>query len=151
MKIWVDADALPVVIRDILFRAAERTGVDITLVANQWLRTPPAPNVRLLQVPLGADVADEEIIRRAAPGDLVVTADIPEAAELIANGVLVISPRGEEFTPENVRGRLNMRDFMETLRGSGMASGGPPALSAKDRQQFANQLDRLLARHHKKG
>tara|TARA_Y100001934_G_scaffold133220_1_gene161367 strand:- start:594 stop:1088 length:495 start_codon:yes stop_codon:yes gene_type:complete len=149
LKIWVDADALPRAIRDILFRAAERTGIELTLVANQWLETPPLANIRSLQVMQGADVADLEIVRRSVKGDLVITADIPEAAELIAKDVMVLSPRGEEFTRENVRARLNMRDFMDTMRGSGIPTGGPPPLSAKDRQTFANALDRLIARHHR--
>lgn len=133
-------------IRDVLFRAAERTGIELTLVANQWLKTPALANIRVLQVEQGPDVADQEIIRRSQPGDLVITADIPEAAELIAKDVYVLSPRGEEFTQENVRGRLNMRDFMDTLRGSGIQTGGPPPLSAREKQTFANGLDRILAR-----
>ena len=148
MKIWVDADALPRVIRDVLFRVAERTGLELTLVANQWLKTPALANIRVLQVEQGPDVADQEIVRRAEPGALVITADIPEAAELIEKDVYVLSPRGEAFTRENIRGRLNMRDFMDTLRGSGIQTGGPPPLSAKDKQAFANGLDRILAKLH---
>jgi uncharacterized protein YaiI (UPF0178 family) len=133
------------VIREILFRAAERTGVMLTLVANQPLRSPALRNIRFLQVAPGFDVADNEILRRAATGDLVITADIPLAAQVIANGGRVLSPRGELYTEENIKARLSMRDFMDTLRSSGIDTGGPPALSQRDRQSFANHLDRLLA------
>ena len=149
MQIWVDADACPVVIREILFRAAERTGVSLTLVANQPVRVPPLPQVTALHVAAGFDVADEEIIRRIAEGDLVITADIPLAAEAIRRGAGALSPRGELFTEENVRGRLNIRDFLDTLRASGIHTGGPPALNQADRQRFANHLDRWLTRHAK--
>ncbi len=145
MQIWVDADACPRVIRDILLRAAARTGVMLTLVANQPLQTPPARHVRSLQVAPGFDVADNEIARRVAAGDLVVTADIPLAAEVIAKGAQALSPRGELYTRENIGARLNMRDFMDNLRGSGINTGGPPPLNQADRQAFANHLDRLLA------
>ncbi|MCB1739689.1 MAG: YaiI/YqxD family protein [Gammaproteobacteria bacterium] len=145
MQIFVDADACPVVIRDILFRAAQRTGVALTLVANQPLRVPRAPNIRALQVSAGFDVADNEIVRRVEPGDLVVTADIPLAAEVIGKGALALSPRGELFTEQNVRERLNMRDFMDTLRASGIHTGGPAAMDQGQRQAFANHLDRILA------
>jgi uncharacterized protein len=147
MKIWVDADACPVVIKEILFRAAERTRTALTLVANHSMRTPPSPYVNLLQVAQGFDVADNEIVKRLEPGDLVITADIPLAAEVIDKGANALNPRGERYTSDNIRARLNMRDFMETLRASGVDSGGPPALSQEDRQRFANQLDRFLARH----
>lgn len=133
-------------IRDILFRAAERTGVALTLVANQPLRTPPAPHIRSLQVAPGFDVADNEIVRRVRDGDLVVTADIPLAAEVIDKGALALNPRGELYTRQNVRARLNMRDFMETMRSSGVVHDGPPALSNTDRKAFADQLDRWLAK-----
>ena len=146
MHIWVDADACPRVIKDILFRAARRTGLPLTLVANQPLQVPPAPNIRTVQVTAGFDVADRRIVRHLAAGDLVITADIPLAAEVIDAGALALNPRGELYTAENVRQRLNMRDFMDTLRASGVDTGGPPALGQAERQAFANQLDRLLAR-----
>lgn len=149
MHIWVDADACPKIIKDILFRAAQRTGVPLTLVANKTLTTPPSPHIRSLQVESGFDVADNEIVRRLAPGDLVITGDIPLAAEVIEKGSHALSPRGELYSTENVRALLNMRDFMDTLRASGIQTGGPPALSQSDRQAFANQLDRLLARRGK--
>jgi uncharacterized protein YaiI (UPF0178 family) len=146
MAIWVDADACPRVIRDILFRAAERCGVEVTLVANQSIEVPRSRYIRMLRVSSGFDVADNEIVRRAAPGDLVITADIPLAAEVIEKRAQALSPRGERFTPNNIRERLNMRDFMDTMRSSGLAGGGPPPLSATDRQAFANGLDSYLAR-----
>ncbi|WOG27653.1 YaiI/YqxD family protein [Endozoicomonas sp. 8E] len=146
MKIWVDADACPVVIKDILFRAADRTETPLTLVANQPLRVPGSRFIKSLQVASGFDVADNEIVKRAESGDLVITSDIPLAAEVIEKGAGALSPRGELFTEDNIRARLNMRDFMDTLRASGIESGGPPALSQSDRQQFANQLDKWLAR-----
>ena len=147
MKIWVDADACPGVIKDILFRAARRTGSTLTLVANQPLSTPPDKNITSLQVAAGFDVADNEIVKRVAVGDLVITADIPLAAEVIEKGGQALSPRGELFTPNNIRGRLNMRDFLDTMRGSGIHSGGPAPLSQQDRQAFANHLDTLLAKN----
>ncbi|MDX1455430.1 MAG: YaiI/YqxD family protein [Gammaproteobacteria bacterium] len=143
--IWVDADACPGVIKDILFRAAERTGIAVTLVANHAMRVPPLKQVRLLQVPAGFDVADNEIVQRVASGDLVITADIPLAAELIEKGCAVVTPRGERYTEDTIRARLAMRDFMETLRASGEQTGGPPALDQRDRKAFADQLDRWLA------
>lgn len=146
MKIWVDADACPGVIKEILFRAAQRTGVDMTLVANHAMRVPAARNIQFMQVNSGFDVADNEIIRRLQGGDLVVTGDIPLAAEAIAQGAHALNPRGELYTKSNIRARLNMRDFMETLRASGVDTGGPPALNQRDRQNFANNLDRLLAK-----
>jgi uncharacterized protein YaiI (UPF0178 family) len=148
MRIRVDADACPVVIRDILFRAAKRTKVELTLIANQSVNTPSAPNIRMVQVPRGFDVADDEIVHRMEKGDLVVTSDIPLAAEVIENGGHALSPRGEMHTTENIRARLNMRDFLDTMRASGVdAGGGPAALSQKDKQAFANELDRFLTRH----
>ncbi len=144
MKIWVDADACPVVIKDILFKAAERTKVILTLVANQYIRTPPSPYINMQQVAAGFDVADHQIVQRCNPGDLVITSDIPLADEIIEKGGLALSPRGELFTAENIKGRLNIRDFMDTMRASGINSGGPPALSQSDRQQFANHLDKIL-------
>jgi len=147
MKIWVDADACPVVIKEILFRAAERTGVQLTLVANQSVRVPPAPNIKMLQVASGFDVADNEIVRLSATGDLVITSDIPLAAEVIEKGGYALSPRGEMYTTDNIKARLTMRDFMDSLRSSGIDTGGPPALNQGDRQAFANYLDRFLAKH----
>ncbi len=144
MNIWVDADACPVVIKEILFRAAERTGVAVTLVANQWLRTPPLANIRSIQVMPGFDVADAEIVKRLTAGDLVITSDIPLAAEVLEKHGLALSPRGELFSAENIKARLGMRDFLDTLRASGVNTGGPPTLNQQDRQLFANQLDRLL-------
>lgn len=146
MEIWVDADACPAVVKEILYRAAERARVPLTLVANQPLRTPPSPYIRTLQVPRGFDVADNEIARRVQAGDLVVTADIPLAAQVIERGAHALDPRGELFSPETIRERLTMRDFMDELRASGVQTGGPPPLAHGDRQRFANQLDRLLAR-----
>ena len=146
MHIWVDADATPAVIKDILFRAAERKRIPMTLVANKLLRVPPSAYIRALQVPHGFDVADDEIARRLAAGDLVITADIPLAAQVIAKGGHALNPRGEFYSRENIREILNMRDFMEELRGAGLASSGPAAFSQADRQAFANQLDRFLAR-----
>lgn len=147
MRIWVDADACPGVIKEILFRAADRTGVQVTLVANQPLRVPPSPFVDALQVGAGFDVADNEIVRRLSAGDLVITADIPLAAEVIAEGGHALNPRGELYTTDNIKARLGMRDFMDALRSSGVDTGGPPALGQADRQAFANSLDRFLARN----
>ena len=147
MKIWVDADACPTVSKDILFRAAERTGVSVTLVANRPVRTPPLRSVKFIQVPAGMDVADDEIITRLSAGDLVITGDIPLAASVIEKGGLALNPRGELYTAEDIESRLSVRDFMDTLRASGIDTGGPPAMSQSDRQSFANQLDRLLTRY----
>ena len=147
MNIWVDADACPGVIKEILFRAAERTATQLTLVANHALRTPPSKYITFLQVITGFDVADNEIITRLKPGDLVVTADIPLASEVIENGGHALSPRGELFTADNIKPRLNMRDFLDTMRSSGMNTGGPPPLNQTDRQAFANHLDRLLTKY----
>ena len=146
MRIWVDADATPAVIKDILFRAAERKGIVTTLVANKLLRVPPSPFIRALQVPQGFDVADNEIARRVEAGDLVITADIPLAAQVIDKGGHALNPRGEFYSRENIREALNLRDFMTGLRDAGLASSGPSAFSQADRQAFANQLDRFLAR-----
>ncbi|NEX21441.1 YaiI/YqxD family protein [Thiorhodococcus mannitoliphagus] len=150
MHIWVDADACPRVVKDILFRAAERLSVALTLVANQPMSLPPSRHIRAIQVSAGFDVADNEIVKRLEPGDLVITADIPLAAEVIAKEGHALNPRGEIYTKENIRERLNMRDFMETLRASGVQTGGPPALSAGDRQAFGNALDAFLAKHLKR-
>lgn len=149
MEIWVDADACPVVIKEILFRAAQRTGVDLTLVANQPVRVPPSRVIKSIQVAGGFDVADNEIVKRLRPGDLVITSDIPLAAEVIEKGGHALSPRGERYSIENIRGRLNMRDFMDTLRSSGINTGGPPALDQSNRQLFANELDKWLVRRNK--
>jgi uncharacterized protein YaiI (UPF0178 family) len=147
MSIWVDADACPVVIKEILFRAADRTKVLVTLVANQPIRVPPSRHIKTLQVPAGFDVADDEIVRRMSAGDLVITSDIPLAAEVIAKGGLALSPRGELHTAENIGARLNMRDFMDTMRASAVdVGGGPPPLSQADRKLFADQLDGWLAK-----
>ncbi|MEW8191645.1 MAG: YaiI/YqxD family protein [Candidatus Thiodiazotropha endolucinida] len=144
-QIWVDADACPKVIKEILYRAAERVRIALILVANQPLQVPGSRYIRTVQVGAGFDIADNYIAQRALPGHLVITADIPLAAEVIPKGCLALSPRGDLYTEENIRQRLNMRDFMDTLRGSGIQTGGPAALSQADRQAFANQLDRLLA------
>ena len=144
MRIWVDADACPVMIKDILYRAANRTGTPLVLVANQSLQTPPSPHISSLQVPKGFDVADNEIVQRCEAGDLVITSDIPLADEVVSKGALALSPRGELFTRENIKARLNMRDFLDTLRSSGIQSGGPAALSVSEKQAFANRLDRWL-------
>lgn len=144
MKIWVDADACPVAIKEILFRAAERTKTKVTLIANQYIQTPPSNFIDHIQVGKGFDVADNEIVRRSAEGDLVITGDIPLADEVISKGCMALSPRGELFTAENIKPRLNIRDFMETLRSSGVQTGGPSALTAREKQAFGNQLDRWL-------
>ncbi len=152
MKIWVDADACPVVAKEILFRAADRTGVQLTLVANQPISVPRSDNIRSLQVPRGFDVADDEIVKRLDEGDLVITADIPLAAEVIEKGGHALSPRGEMHTHENIGAKLNMRDFMDTMRSSGVEmGGGPSAYSQRDKQEFANKLDQFLTRHANEG
>jgi hypothetical protein len=146
MQIWVDADACPGAIKEILFRAAVRKGVQLTLVANHALRTPPSPFIKMLQVPSGFDVADNEIVKRLSAGDLVITSDIPLAAEVIEKGGHALSSRGELFSPDSIRQVLNMRDFMDTMRASGVdTTGGPPAFSQKDKMAFANHLDKFLA------
>ncbi len=147
MRIWVDADACPSVIKDILFRAAERVGVETTLVANQPMRVPASRYVKALQVSAGFDVADKRILQVVQEGDLVVTADIPLAADVVAKGGMALNPRGELYTTENIRERLAMRNLAEELRATGMLTGGPAVLSKRDRQAFANHLDRLLVRH----
>jgi len=146
LKIWVDADACPGPIKDILFRAAERLKVPLTLVANKPLRTPPSPYIRAIQVPAGFDVADDRIAAEAQGGDLVITADIPLASAAIAKGAHVLDPRGERMTPENIQERLALRGFMEELRSSGVQTGGPAPFSTRDQKAFADQLDRLLQR-----
>jgi len=149
MKIWVDADACPVVIKDILFRAAERTGVELTLVANQSIRKPSLKNIAMLQVSSGFDVADNEIVKRLSKGDLVITSDIPLAAEVIEKGGEALNPRGELYTVGTIKNRLEVRDFMDSMRGSGVHTGGPPPLSQSDRQEFANHLDKYLVSNFK--
>ena len=149
MKIWVDADACPGVIKDILFRAANRTGTLLTLVANQPIQVPASQFIRTVRVGSGFDVADNEIVKRVEAGDLVVTADIPLAAEVIEKGGHALNPRGELYTTENIRARLNMRDFLDTMRASGVNSGGPAAINQRDRQAFGNSLDRFLAQQEK--
>ena len=144
MKIYVDADACPVAIKEILFRAANRTATQTILVANNFLRTPPSKYIQFKQVDKGFDVADNAIVEWCKSDDLVITSDIPLADEIIAKGGHALSPRGELFTKENIKGRLNIRDFMETMRSSGVQTGGPSALSASDKQAFANHLDRIL-------
>ncbi|UGB37342.1 YaiI/YqxD family protein [Frateuria soli] len=143
-QIWVDADACPGPVKEILFRAAERVQVMVTLVANQTLRTPSTRWVRAIRVAGGFDVADNEIVQRLAAGDLVVTQDIPLAAQAIDKGALALHPRGELYTRETIAQRLSMRNFMDELRGAGVDTGGPAAFHARDRQAFANQLDRWL-------
>ena len=147
MKIWIDADACPNVIKEILFRAAERRQVELVLVANQAMRLPPSRFIRFVQVPAGLDVADKRIVELLEAGDLVITADIPLAAAVIDKQALALNPRGELYTPENIRERLSMRNFMDGLRGGGVNTGGPPVLTNKDKQAFANQLDAWLAKN----
>jgi uncharacterized protein YaiI (UPF0178 family) len=145
MHIWVDADACPAVIKDILYRAAQRWQRPLTLVANQMLRTPPSPLIRAVQVPRGFDVADDHIVKHVSNGDLVITGDIPLAAQVLEKGASALSPRGERYTADTIRERLAMRDMMEDLRNAGIDTGGPAALSQADRRAFANALDGLMA------
>lgn len=147
MKIWVDGDACPNAIKDILFRAAERTATRLTLVANHTVKIPRSPHISFLQVASGFDVADNEIVKRLAPGDLVITGDIPLAAEIIENGGRALNPRGELYTADNIKARLTMRDLMESLRSSGVESGGQAPLNHGDRKAFADQLDKIITRH----
>ncbi|MFG1175666.1 YaiI/YqxD family protein [Erwiniaceae bacterium CAU 1747] len=144
MPVWVDADACPKVIKEVLYRAAEREQVMVTLVANQSLSVPPSRFLRTLRVASGFDVADNEIVRRVEAGDLVITADIPLAAEVMEKGAVALNPRGERYSEATIRERLTMRDFMDTLRASGVQTGGPSTLSQRDRQAFANELDKWL-------
>lgn len=150
MKILVDADACPAVIKEILYRAAERAQLPLILIANKLLRVPPSAWIRALQVPAGFDVADQRIVQEAEAGDLVITADVPLAAQVIAKGAIVIDPRGEQLDAGNIQSRLTMRNFMEELRGSGVETGGPASFSASDRKAFANMLDRILAKQAKR-
>jgi len=147
MQIWVDADACPNVIKETLFRAAERAQVSLILVANQPLRTPPSLYIKTVQVPAGFDVADNKIALQVQPGDLVITADIPLADKVIEKGGHALNPRGEFYTRENIKERLAMRNFMDELRSTGVITGGPATLSLRDRQAFANQLDRFLTKY----
>lgn len=149
MQIWVDADACPKVIKEVLFKAAERAEITLTLVANQALNIPRSKFIKSIRVAAGFDIADNEIAKRLSPGDLVITADIPLAAEAVDKGAYALNPRGEFYTTENVKARLNMRDFMDTLRASGVDTGGPAALSPAERRSFANELDRFITRHQK--
>ena len=150
MPIWVDADACPKVIKEVLYRAADREQVSVTLVANQSLSVPPSPFLRTLRVPAGFDVADNEIVQRAQAGDLVITADIPLAAEVMEKGAIALNPRGERYSQATIRERLTMRDFMDTMRASGVQTGGPATLNQRDRQQFANELDKWLRAQKKR-
>jgi uncharacterized protein YaiI (UPF0178 family) len=147
MKIWVDADACPNAIKEILFRAAERTGIALILVANHDMRIKASRHISFLRVSSGFDVADNEIVRRLEAGDLVITGDIPLAAEIIDKQAWALSPRGELFTSDNIKARLTMRDLMESLRSSGIDSGGQAPLNHGDRKAFADQLDRIISRH----
>ena len=149
ITIWVDADACPAVIKDILYRAAERARLPLILVANKPLRTPPSPYIKSMQVPGGFDVADNKITELVQAGDLVITADIPLAADVLKKGGHALNPRGELYTKDNIQERLTMRNFLGELRNTGVMTGGPSALSHGDRQAFANQLDRFLTRHAK--
>ncbi|ETT03332.1 hypothetical protein EC835_103184 [Providencia alcalifaciens] len=149
MVIWVDADACPKVIKEVLYRAADREKVQITFVANQRLSVPPSMFLKTLQVPAGFDVADNEIVLRAQAGDLVITADIPLAAEVMEKGAVALNPRGERYSEATIRERLTIRDFMDTMRASGVQTGGPASLNQRDRQQFANELDKWLLQRRK--
>jgi uncharacterized protein YaiI (UPF0178 family) len=149
MKIWVDADACPGVIKEILFRVADRLEIEVTLVANKLLRVPPSRFIKAIQVPAGFDVADNEIVRLTETGDLVVTADIPLASDVLKKSAYALNPRGEFYTNDNIQQFLSMRSFMDELRSSGVDTGGPAPFSQADRQTFANQLDRHLTRHRR--
>lgn len=151
MKIWVDADACPTVIKDILFKAANRAQLVTTLIANHYIKIPPSPFIKFVQVQNGFDIADDEIVKRVQKSDLVITSDIPLADEVITKLALALSPRGELYSKENIKSRLNIRDFMDTMRASGLHTGGPLALSQTDRQNFANHLDRIIQQAQKKG
>lgn len=148
MKIYVDADACPKPVKDILYRVAERTRLPVIFVANTELPIPRTTKIKMIQVPKGFDVADNYILNHISKGDLTITADIPLAAEIIDAGGHALNPRGELYTPENIRSKLNIRDFMESIRGSGLHVGGPPPLSKRDRMAFANALDRFITKHY---
>jgi uncharacterized protein YaiI (UPF0178 family) len=145
-SLWIDADACPNTIKQIVFRAAERTGINLYLLANQPVAIPALPNIRMIQVRQGFDVADNEIVARLQPGDLVITSDIPLADEVLTKGGLALSPRGEQFTASTIKAKLTMRDFMDTLRSSGIHGGGPPPLGEPEKRRFANALDSYLAK-----
>jgi len=145
LRIWIDADACPNVIKDILYRLADRAKIMVTLVANQYIKHPDSAFIRSIQVEQGFDVADDEIVKRVKSGDIVITSDIPLADECITKGCFVLSPRGEKFSKETIKAKLTMRDFLDTLRGSGEQSGGPLPLSQSDRREFANQIDSIVA------
>lgn len=147
MKIWVDADACPAVIKEILFKAAQRTGVQLTLVANRPVRIPALRCIHFVQVAAGPDVADIEIVKRLDAGDLVITADIPLAANVLEKGGAALDPRGDLYSADTIKSRLSVRDFMDSLRASGVETGGPPVLNKADRQKFANKLDAFLTRN----
>ncbi len=146
MNIWVDADACPVVIKNILFKVADRVKVELVLVANQVIKMPRSKYIKMLQVSAGFDEADNEIVKRAMEGDIVITADIPLAAEVIDKGCFALNPRGELYSEDTIKEKLNMRDFMDTLRSGGIETGGPKPLNQKNRNEFANQLDKLLTK-----
>jgi uncharacterized protein YaiI (UPF0178 family) len=144
MAIWVDADACPKVIKDILLRSAQRTNIALNFVANQHISVPNVANIKSIRVPAGFDVADDEIVRRCEQNDLVITSDLPLASEVIDKGAQVLTPRGEVLDQENIKARLNMRDFLESMRSSGIQSGGPDKMNQNDRQNFANKLDHYI-------
>jgi uncharacterized protein YaiI (UPF0178 family) len=147
MKVWVDADATPADIKKILYKAAQRWKIPVAFVANQWTTIPSSPYLSSVKVARGPDCADQKIIESAGDGDLVITADIPLAAAVVAKGCHAISPRGEVFTVDSVGSRLSMRNFLDDLRSSGVDTGGPPSFSSRDKKHFANQLDALLSRN----
>ncbi|MEM5530714.1 YaiI/YqxD family protein [Gammaproteobacteria bacterium AS21] len=144
MAIWVDADACPKVVKDILLRSAQRTNIALNFVANQHISVPNVTNIKSIRVPAGFDVADDEIVRRCEQNDLVITSDLPLASEVIDKGAQVLTPRGEVLDQENIKARLNMRDFLESMRSSGIQSGGPDKMNQNDRQNFANKLDHYI-------
>jgi len=147
MNIWVDADACPVVIKEIIFKAAQRTKISVILIANKNIRIPKSRYIQFKIVPAGPDVADNEIVRNVQPGDLVITADIPLAARIVEQGAKGLNPRGELYSAENISDKLSTRDFMDSLRANGIETGGPPPLTKRDRQLFANALDRTIQSH----
>ncbi|WP_392562843.1 YaiI/YqxD family protein [Orbus sturtevantii] len=149
MQIWIDADACPNPIKEIIYRAANRKQIYVTLVANQWLKIPSSPYIKMQQVEKGFDIADNAIVQQVNANDLVITSDIPLAADALQKHANVLTPRGERYTKDTIKERLVMRDFMETMRSSGIQSGGPPPFSARDKEQFANQLDKLITQLNK--
>ena len=150
MTIWVDADACPVVVKEIIFRAAIRTETQTTLVANNFIKVPTSKNITFLQVPKGFDVADNEIVTRTQEGDLVITADIPLAAEVMEKGAVALNPRGERYSDDTIKQTLNLRDFMDTMRSSGEHTGGPSPMNQSNRQAFANELDKYLVQQKRR-